>query len=133
MSDQVALVMNILSYLFGSRPAHAEVPLPDYKLLIAVTYFTKREIQRIYARYCVICRADGLMSIKQFAKLPEVAMHPMMLLSFQLEGKDSYGLLNFSQIILLLSNFSAKGGFHLLVSSNFSLVTHSLTHSLRKR
>jgi Ca2+-binding EF-hand superfamily protein len=117
--------MNILSYLFGSRPAHAQVPLPDYKLLTSVTYFTKREIQRIYARYCVICRSDGLISIKQFAKIPEVTTYPLMLLAFQFEANDSYGLLNFSQMILLLSNFSAKSMFYALLIVSFSSLTWS--------
>jgi len=122
------VAMNILSYLFGSRPSHTQVPLPDYKLLTSVTNFTKREIQRMYARYCVVCRSDGLMSIKQFAKLPEVATYPMMLLSFELESNDSYGLLNFSQIVLLLSNFSVKGMWLASYSSLWNSFANSITH-----
>lgn len=102
----------MFSYFFGSNVLHDSVPLPDYKLLAAASHFGRRELKRIYKRYCVVCRPDGYLDLSSFCRIPEVELYPYIIIAFIYESNESHGLINFSQFIKLLDSFSSKATFN---------------------
>jgi hypothetical protein len=122
-------MIRALFNLSNDRPAHDNVRNPNYKELSLKTNFSKRELRRIYIRYCLICRPDGLIGRTTFGQIPELLFLPLAVLAFDYESarisherpskiiivgefdipvKKDEKTIDFDGFIILLSHFSCK-------------------------
>ena len=70
-------------------PKPDKVPEPDFKALLNVTHFTKRELRKLFTRFCLLCNTEtGLIERLPFVQQAEFANCPLISLAFEYECRE---------------------------------------------
>mmetsp|Transcript_13540 Transcript_13540/g.20331 ORF Transcript_13540/g.20331 Transcript_13540/m.20331 type:complete len:253 (+) Transcript_13540:92-850(+) len=77
------------SFLSQKQKKPDAVPEPDMSALAAITNFSKRELKRLFARYCMICnKQTGLIEKIPFIQQPELVYCPIGHIAFDMERRN---------------------------------------------
>ena len=72
--------------------SRSHVPSPDLDKLSRETVFSKRELKRIFERYCSVCQDDGMLRKLEFCYIPELTLCPMSAYFFDVQCGNSVKL-----------------------------------------